>query len=53
MNAAQLTQRLNDMAEYLRQIEQDRIDERADMDDELAALRLRIDALETLVAAMQ
>ena len=50
---AKLTQRLNDIAEYLRQLEQDRLDENADRDDEIAELRARVDALESQVADME
>lgn len=50
---AKLTQRLNDIAEYLRQLEQDRLDENSDRDDEIAELRARVDALESQVADME
>lgn len=51
--SAKLAQRLDDMAEYLRQREQDHIDENADRDDEIAELRVRLDALESQVADME
>jgi cell division protein FtsB len=50
---AKLAQRLDDMAEYLRQLEQDRLDEQADRDDEIAELRARLDALESQITNLE
>jgi polyhydroxyalkanoate synthesis regulator phasin len=48
-----LTQRLDDIAEYLRQLEQDHLDELADRDDEIAELRARLDALESQITNLE
>ncbi|MDO9278288.1 MAG: hypothetical protein Q7U05_06970 [Polaromonas sp.] len=53
MTAKELTVRLDAVVDYLRELEQNRLDEEADFEDELSALRLRVDELETLVADMQ
>lgn len=53
MTAKELTQRLNDIAEYLRQLEQDRLDENSDRDDEIAELRARVDALESQITNLE
>lgn len=50
---AKLTQRLDAMAEYLRQLEQDHLDELADRDDEIAELRARVDALESQITDLE
>ncbi len=52
MTIKQIADLLNSVVGYLRQQEQDRADELADLHDELAHMRSRLDTLEVQVGDM-
>ncbi|MDD2879265.1 MAG: hypothetical protein PHQ58_02415 [Rhodoferax sp.] len=53
MTVAELTQKHNAVVEYLRQLEQQRIDENAAMQDDIDALLARVSELESRLSEIE